>query len=127
MCPGRIAGSNFSLRSWTIIGTEDRAVARQANPPSVHVGIQIPKQEQQHYPIKIAPTRPNIQKPSRIVNLSTTFLLPLVGEWLCMGIVGQRFKVKTKSSHAIPVADCSRFNGMRSSVLLPLTKFTGAI
>ena len=35
-------------------------------------------------PIKITPTIPNIQRPSRIVNCSTTFLLPLVGEELFM-------------------------------------------
>jgi hypothetical protein len=45
-------------------------------------------------PIKITPTIPNIQKPSRIVNCPTVFLLPLDGQWLCMGIVGQRFEVR---------------------------------
>jgi len=38
--------------------------------------------------IKIAPTIPNIQKPSRTENCSTAFLLPLDGQWLCMGMVG---------------------------------------
>jgi hypothetical protein len=42
--------------------------------------------------IKITPTIPNIQKPSRTVNCSTVFLLPLDGQWLCMRMVGQRFK-----------------------------------
>jgi hypothetical protein len=51
-------------------------------------------------PIKIAPTIPNIQKPSRTENCSTALLLPLDGQWLCMRMVGQRFKNQTWSSHA---------------------------
>ena len=50
--------------------------------------------------IKITPTIPNIQNPSRTVNCSTVFLLPLDGHWLCMRMVGQRFKNQTWSSHA---------------------------
>jgi hypothetical protein len=45
-------------------------------------------------PIKITPTIPNIQKPSRTENCSTALLLPLDGQWLCMRMMGQRFKVK---------------------------------
>jgi hypothetical protein len=40
-------------------------------------------------PIKITPTIPSIQKPSRKLKCSTTFLLPLVGQWLCTGIRAQ--------------------------------------
>jgi hypothetical protein len=42
--------------------------------------------------IKIAPTIPNIQKPSRTVNCSTVFLLPLDGQWLCMGMRGPKIQ-----------------------------------
>jgi len=42
-------------------------------------------------PIKITPTIPNIQKPSRTENCSTAFLLPLDGQWLCMTRWGQKF------------------------------------
>ena len=59
-------------------------------------------------PIKITPTIPNIQKPSRTENCSTAFLLPLDGQWLCMTRWAKVREVKTKSSHGIPVADCSR-------------------
>ena len=48
-------------------------------------------------PFKITPTVPNIQKPSPIVNFSTTFLLPRVGEELCMGMVGQKSEVKARA------------------------------
>jgi hypothetical protein len=51
--------------------------------------------------IKITPTIPNIQKPSRTENCSTAFLLPLDGQWLCMRMVGQRF-AKSKRRAVMP-------------------------
>jgi hypothetical protein len=50
-----------------------------------------PNKSSKIIPIKITPTIPNIQKPSRTVNnLSTAFLLPLSGERLCINPKGLR-------------------------------------
>jgi hypothetical protein len=62
-------------------------------------------------PIKITPTIPKIQEPSRTVNCPTVFLLPLDGQWLCMRMVAKSSS-SHEERHTIPVADCLRsFNG----------------
>jgi len=69
------------------------------NPQSISK-FRYPSRASNIMPIKMTPTIPNIQKPSRTVNCSTVFLLPLDGQWLCMKWWAKRFKNQTRSSHA---------------------------
>jgi hypothetical protein len=78
----------------------------------VHIDIQIPKQEQQHYHHQDYPD--DSQHPKAFANRKLFYRLSSAPGWPTVvhedGGTKVR-EVKTKSSHAIPLADCSRSLG----------------